>query len=110
MPAAPEIVPAAAENVAAPLASRLMPSPGLLVEVALSRLTEPPVDWMSTAGPLVLATVAGGGGGRVRGPALLASRPVPPVVVTENFERLKVPVPPARLNPPALPVTLTSET
>src|SRR4051812_9343816 len=96
IPAAPEIVPAAAENVAVPLLSRLMPSPGLLVEEALSSTTEPPVDWMSTAGPPVLATVVVGGEGTERVPALLASSPVPPVVVTANFDRVKVPVPPAR--------------
>src|SRR4051795_11413236 len=100
IPAAPTIVPAAAVKGAVPLASRLMPSPGELVEDALSRLTEPPVDWMWTAAPLMLALVAGGGGGMLSVPALMAVRPVPPVVLTANFERSKVPVPPARLNPP----------
>src|SRR4051812_209127 len=109
IPAAPVIVPAAAEKVAAPLLSRLMPSPeALLVEEALSRVTEPPVFWMSTAGPLVLATVVVGGEGTVRVPALMADRPVPPVVLMENFDRLKEPVPPTRLKPPALPGRLTS--
>src|SRR5215218_6114527 len=106
-PPAPLIDPAAAENVPVPLLSRLMPAPRLFVEDALSRTTEPPVDWMSTAGPLVLLTVVVGGEGTVRVPALLARRPVPPVVVTEKLDRVKVPVPPTRLKPPALPLRLT---
>src|SRR5689334_2580452 len=107
LPAAPVIDPAAAEKVPLPVESRLMPAPGLLVEVALSSTTEPPVERMSTAGPPVLFTVVVGGEGTVRVPALLASRPVPPVVVTEKLDRLKVPVPPTKLKPPALPVRLT---
>src|SRR3954452_19702449 len=110
LPAAPVIVPAAAENVPAPLESRLMPAVALLVEVALSSTTEPPVERMSTAGPPVLLTVVVGGEGTVRVPALFASRPVPPDVVTENFDRLKVPVVLTSLKPPALPVRLTSVT
>src|SRR5690242_128019 len=107
LPAAPVIDPAAAEKVAVPLESRLMPAPGLLVEVARSSTTEPPVERMSTAGPPLLVTDVVGGEGTVSVQALLASRPVPPVVLTEKLERLKVPVPPTRLKPPLLPVRLT---
>src|SRR5919202_684170 len=89
LPPAPVIDPAAAEKVPVPLESRLIPEPGLLVEVALSITTEPPVERMSTAGPPVLLTVVVGGEGTVRVPALLANRPVPPLVVTENFDRVK---------------------
>src|SRR3954452_18900811 len=106
LPAAPVIVPAAAENVPVPFESRLMPAVGLLVEVALSSTTEPPVERMSTAGPPVLLTVVVGGDGRESVRALLASSRVPRVVVTKKLERVKVPVPPTRLKPLALPVRL----
>src|SRR5437764_9660752 len=112
LPAAPEMLPLAALNGAAPFESRLMPAPELFVDETASnvRLEEPFTFRMSTAGPPVALTFSVEPEPTliVGLPELFTRKPVPPVVVIVKFVKLNVPAAaPVSETPPAAPLRLT---
>src|SRR5438045_9292109 len=94
LPAAPEMLPLAALNGAAPFESRLMPAPELFVDETASkvRLDVPFTFCKSTAGPTVALKflVAPEPPLLVEPPELLTRQPVPTVVVIAMFVTLNV--------------------
>src|SRR5439155_19800582 len=112
LPAAPEMLPLAALNGAAPFESRLMPAPELFVDDTASkvRLDEPLTLRTSTAGPPVALTFSVEPEPTliVGPPELFTGKPVPPVVVIVKFVKLNVPAAaPVRTTPPAPPLRFT---
>src|SRR5690242_12283769 len=112
LPAAPEMLPLEALNGVAPFESRLIPAPELLVDETASNERFEAVFALrtSTAGPPVALTFSVEPDPTliVGAPELLARKPVPPVVLTVKFVKLKVPAAaPVSATPPAPPLRLT---
>src|SRR5436309_1453758 len=112
LPAAPEMLPLAALNGAAPFESRLMPAPELFVDETASnaRLDEPFTLRTSTAGPPFALTFSVEPEPTliVGMPVPFTRKPVPPVVEIVKFVKLNVPAAaPVRATPPAPPLRFT---